>query len=379
MKRRSRGRILIDARLLAYRRGGIARYIGGLTEWLPRVAPDLSFARVVNRPTDLSVLPDIRVRTPPHFLFERVTLGTELAFRSPALIHSTDFIAPAAPGVRRIVTVHDLAFLQYPAFLSKEARRYYGQIERSLRVADRVIAVSAHTARQLAEFTKVANDRIVIIHNGIDDRRPSIDCAEASVILRRELGAETSSRILAKRPVILAVGTIEPRKRQQLLLRAIDQPPLNGDESEPLLVLVGQKGWACDAIVVDIERVSSAGRVIWLEDASDDALAALYRVATVLAMPSIDEGFGLPLLEAMAAGLPVVAARRGALPEVAEDAAALLESDDPAAWADVLQRIIMDNARRAALITAGKRRAAEFSWERTARQTADVYREVLHH
>ena len=376
MKHRS-GRVLIDARLLAYRRGGISRYIDGLTEWLPRVAPDLPFARVVNRPIARSKSPDICVRTPPHFRFERVSLGVELSLRSPALLHSTDFIAPILPGVRHVVTVHDLAFLLYPALLSKDALRYYGQIERSLRVADRVIAVSAYTAGQLSEITNVANDKIVIVHNGADERRVSIDRAEASTILRRELGDETTSRILENRPVILAVGTIEPRKRQQLLLQAIERPPLCDAQTAPLLILVGQKGWACDAIVADIERASAAGRVIWLDDASDNTLAALYCLATVLALPSLDEGFGLPLLEAMAADLVVVASRRGALPEVAGDAAVLLDSDDPSAWAEALHGIIVDCTRREALIALGRLRAAEYTWERTARRTADVYREVL--
>ncbi|HEX7102343.1 MAG TPA: glycosyltransferase family 1 protein [Nitrolancea sp.] len=376
---RQPGQILIDARLLAYRRGGIARYVAGLTEWLPRVAPDLALRRIINRNTEPSAMDDCRVRTPPHFRFERVTLGAECAMRRPALLHSPDFIAPLAVGSRRIVTVHDLAFIRYPELLTDDARRYYGQIERSVAVADRVIAVSDYTARQLCDFTRVDPSKIVTIPNGIDHCAMEISHDEAITQVRDELDEDRAAVVLAERPVILVVGTIEPRKRQQLVLRALAHLPHSCGRFFPLVVLVGQRGWACEPIVTEIERSGADGQAVWIENGSDRLLSALYHRATLLAMPSLDEGFGLPLVEAMGAGLPVVAARRGALPEVTGGAAILVDDDNSEAWAEAIRSVIENEPLRQELRRAGRVRAAQFSWERTALETAELYREVLRH
>jgi glycosyltransferase involved in cell wall biosynthesis len=195
--------------------------------------------------------------------------------------------------------------------------------------------------------------------------------------VRDELDTDRAALVLSERPLILVVGTIEPRKRQQLVLRAIEQSPRSSAHIAPLVVLVGQRGWACEPIVAEIERSVGAGRAVWLENASDRLLPALYHRATLLAIPSLDEGFGLPLLEAMAAGLPVIAASRGALPEVAGGAATLVNDDSPEAWAEAIRSVIDNESLRQELQRAGRIRAAQFSWERTATETAALYREVL--
>lgn len=374
---RLRGHILIDARLLAYRRGGIARYIEGLVEWLPRVAPDLAFQRIINRDTERVAMDDCRMRTPPHFRFERAMLGAEVSLRRAVLLHSPDFIAPIVIGSRRVVTVHDLAFLHHPELLTDDARRYYSQIERSVAAADRVIAVSEYTARQLRELTHVDPGKIVTIPNGIDHSVLDLGPEQAIERLRSELDKDQAKRVLSERPVILVVGTIEPRKRPQLVLRALEHSRLSDGSNAPLVVLVGQRGWACESIVTEIDRAVAAERAIWLENASDWLLSALYQHATLLAMPSLDEGFGLPVLEAMSAGLPVIASRRGALPEVAGNAALLVDDDGPEEWAQAIRSLIDDKARRLELRSAGHLRAAQFSWERAATETAALYREVL--
>ena len=126
-----------------------------------------------------------------------------------------------------------------------------------------------------------------------------------------------------------------------------------------------------------LNAASGSDDVIWLNDVNDDQLAALYRAATVVAVPSLDEGFGLPVLEAMAAGAPVVAANRGALPEVAGDAALLVDSDEPEDWATTIGLLVEDRERRDQMTMVGIERAKKFTWEQTARMTADIYREAL--
>lgn len=369
--------ILIDARLIAYRTGGISRYVQQLCEWLPKVAPDLPIMSYVNRPTDNLTGDKIRVFTPPHFRFERYALGAELAFRSPRLVHSPDFIAPMLVRSRRIITVHDLSFLSYPEHLSDDSLRYYRQIDRSLNVADRVIAVSEYTADQLRQQTNVNPSKVVTVLNGADHEHPPPNGARAREIVRQNLDQWIIELILSGRPIILSVGTVEPRKRQQLLLRAMQYLEDRAFDVKPLLLIVGRPGWSCDEIISDIARAAETRSVIWLDSVDDELLGALYRLAAVLAIPSIDEGFGLPVLEAMRAELPVVAANRGALSEIAGDAAVLVDDDEPEPWGEVLAAVISDENRRNDLIRKGLDHAQSFTWKQTACQTAEIYREVL--
>ncbi|HET7037566.1 MAG TPA: glycosyltransferase family 1 protein [Thermomicrobiaceae bacterium] len=366
-----RPRVLIDGRLLAYRHGGIQRYAAALGEWLPRVAPEFDCRLITNRPTEAG-LPLARVRTPPHFRFERWTLGVELAVRRPVLVHSTDFIAPVLPAAARVVTVHDLAFLEHPEILDTPSRRYYGQLGASLRAADRVITVSSYTATRLDHWFDLPPARVAVIPNGIDPERFTLLDPPQAVVLD-ELGADIAAFIGAERPLILAVGTVEPRKGYDLLLDSLEQS-VSRDMS---CVVAGQPGWHARGLEHRLAAAEATGRVRWLRQVSDRALAALYASATLLALPSLDEGFGLPALEAMACGLPVVAAAAGALPELLGGAGVLVEERSPAAWAEALAGLALDAPRRAELARLGRERARHLNWRRTAEQTAAVYREVL--
>lgn len=375
--KKKRADVIIDARLVSYRRGGISRYVEELCRWLPRVAPDLEMGAFATRSTPDLPSGTIRVHTPPHFRFERVTLGVELTARLPRVVHSPDFIAPSTVGVKRVITVHDLWFMAHPEHLSRNALRYYRQIERSIAVADRIIAVSHYTAAQLTENTRVDPKKIVAIWNGTGSRDDVPTMEQASITMRRLLTGDAAESILAGRPIILSVGTVEPRKRQDVLVRAMEQFNQQHAAIEPLLVIAGQPGWLESDMEKAIRQASLTGAALWLKSVDDVLLGALYRLATVLAMPSHDEGFGLPVLEAMNAGLPVIAAKRGALPEVAGDAACLVDDADPEAWAAALAAVISDRDRRRQMSEQGIVRAQQFSWERTALQTADVYREVM--
>ncbi len=367
--------ILIDARLLAYRRGGISRYVDQITRWMPIVAPDLSIAQFENRDSGLDKFASERVMTPPHNRYERLALGAELSLRRPRLVHSPDFIAPITPFARRIISVHDLHFLEHPEHLDKGSRRYYSLIYRSLAAADAVIAVSRHTARQLFDRTRVEPSKVVTILNGVDLTRPLPTIEDARVLLRRRLPGDVFARLLSDRPMVLSVGTIEPRKRQWLLLDAMHH--LRESALRPLLLLAGQPGWECDDITTRIHDESRHDDVVWLDAVDDELLDALYAAAAIVAIPSMDEGFGLTMLEGMRAGAPVIASNRGALPEVASGAALLVDSDDAEQWSTEIAKLLSDEDRLVALRESGTRRAQELSWERTARLTADIYREVL--
>jgi glycosyltransferase involved in cell wall biosynthesis len=369
--------VVIDGRILAYRRGGIPRYITGISRHLPTVAPDLPARLVINRPVDGLELPATRVRTPPHHRFEVYALGLELTLMRPSLIHSPDFISPICPGIPRIVTVHDLAFLNGHSLLAPDSSRYYRQIFRAIRRADRIITVSRATAQQVIRHLGVPERRIRVIHNGVEDRFFAPVSEPTLEIVRREFDEAFHRQVSAGRPVVLAVGTVEPRKRHRLLIQAIRYIAKDHPSLQPLLVIVGQAGWQCEPIIAEITSAAGAGDVCWLPEVSDAGLQALYQIATLLALPSLDEGFGLPAAEAMAAGLPVIAAARGALPEVIGDAGVLVEEETAPAWAEAIEVLIEDTGLRAGLAARGRARASAFRWERAAAETANVYREVL--
>jgi glycosyltransferase involved in cell wall biosynthesis len=171
-----------------------------------------------------------------------------------------------------------------------------------------------------------------------------------------------------RKPYLLAVGTIEPRKQYPLLLDA-----LRIARDAPDLIIVGQRGWNSQ----DIERrLQTEARVDWRRSVDDASLRLLYREATAVVVPSRAEGFGLAALEAMAAGTPVVSSGGGALLEVTGDAAFTVPAAAPEAWADALDRIATDSELWQRLSLLGRERAATFTWERAARETADVYRRV---
>ncbi len=368
--------VLLDSRLLAYRRGGISRYVEALLHWLPRVAPDLDIRPFINRHTELETTP-VRVHTPPHKRFERTLLGLELSTRCPRLLHSPDFITPRVVGARRVVTVHDLNFVNHPEQLTPDSLRYYRQLESSLHSADRIIAVSSYTSGQLENVLHIDPSRIDVIPNGVELSERERSQNDGAVKSITAVGDMCARDIALDRPIVLMVGTIEPRKRHVLLLRALDVMRRESSLNDVMLVIAGQRGWMCDEIVCEIETASIGGDVIWLDDLRDDQLTSLYRAATVVAVPSLDEGFGLPVLEAMAAGAPVVAANRGALPEVAGDAAVLIDSDEPEDWATAIGSLVIDRQRRDELARVGIQRARQFTWEQTARSTASLYRELL--
>jgi len=240
-----------------------------------------------------------------------------------------------------VVTVHDLAVLRYPE-LFPAWTRLYGQtwLRPTLRAAARVIAVSEFTKREVVALSGVPAERVRVVPNATDE----------AVFTAEGPSADGS--------YVLALGTLEPRKNLARLAQATDRLGLE-------LRLVGATGWG---------RVSPGGDgVRWLGRLPDDEVAALYRGALCFAYPSLYEGFGIPVLEAMRCGAPVVTSAGSAMEEVAGGAAELVDPLDPEAIAAGIRRAI---DRRAELRTAGLERSKLFSWDAAARATADVYREV---
>jgi glycosyltransferase involved in cell wall biosynthesis len=258
------------------------------------------------------------------------------------LLHCPTFRGPLRPpACPLVVTVHDLAVLRHPETFNQWTRQYSRLcVSRVVRAARLVIAVSEHTKREVVDLLSAPEEKVRVVPNGV------------SRIFSPDGPAETGD-------YVLAVGTLEPRKN---LGRLVEATRRLGVE----LRVVGDAGWG------DVEPggdgVRRVGRV------PDEALARLYRGSRCLAYPSLEEGFGLPIVEAMASGTPVVTSRGGATEEVAGGAAVLV---DPLDVASIATGIEDASARRDELVRAGLERARAFDWAETARRTAEVYREAV--
>ena len=345
--------VALDLRLAGYRSGGIARYA---EELFLALRPINGLAvRAVRSPRDPTPDPRAwRVRTPPHHRLERYALGAELLTRRPRpqLFHATDFIAPRTFGTPVVATVHDLTFLTNPELLDPVGLEYYRQIFTSKRWTAAWITPSQWTADSLVELVGVDPCAVTVIPHGL----PRLDAATPSLPLAERGG------------YLLAVSTIEPRKRYDLLLDALEQLP-----KPPRTIIVGQPGWRSAETQA---RLRSTSYVEWRSQVSDDELAQLYISAWAVAVQSLAEGFGFSALEAMAHGTPVISSGHGALPEVTGTAALTPLSDDANGWGAAISRLRTDAALWEHLSAVGRRRALTFTWTQAARATAEVYRSV---
>jgi glycosyltransferase involved in cell wall biosynthesis len=251
-----------------------------------------------------------------------------------------------------VVTIHDLSFERHPELMSRRDRFVFRtMVPRSVRRAARVLAVSESTKRDLIEHYRVSEQRIVVTPNGVDSLfRPEGD--------RRD-GA----------PYALFVGTLQPRKDPIAALEAL---ALVGGDLR--LILVGPDKGSGDEARRITSKLGLNGRVEFAGHVEQQELAELYRGAACLVFPSRYEGFGLPVVEAMASGTPVVATAAGSIPEIAGDAAVLVEPGDSVALAGGIERALADRER---LVRAGLERARLYSWAETARRTLAVYRQLL--
>lgn len=302
----------------------------------------------------------------------RLPLPVEVLAGPADLYHATDFLLPPMFARRTVLTVHDLTFERDPGSAAPTLLRFLQRVvPASARRASHVVADSHATARDLTELYGVAPERITVIHSGVDARfRPYADPGEAaaeSAALRAKYG-------IGSAPFVLTVGTLQRRKNHLGLVRAFARLAAH---TELDLVISGGKGWLYDEVLAEVRARGLERRVRFTGFTAEQDLPALYRAARAFAFPSFYEGFGLPLLEAMASGVPVVSSNASSLPEVAGDAALLVDPRDDDALAAALQRAIDDEVWRASAIERGTARAREFTWERAGRQLLEVYESVL--
>ncbi|MCA9322386.1 MAG: glycosyltransferase family 4 protein [Planctomycetes bacterium] len=367
-------RIGIDYRPALISRSGIGRYVANLVRCLPEVDDEVRLAlfsvfweKHEERIAHAKLPESERVRLVASrfpgrildFLGKFTPLSVETWADELDVFHYTDYVHLPVKTQPIVFTLHDLSFLRSNDYHPPGDNKQLAAVTHSLvQRAAVVLAVSETTRQDAIELLHLPEERVMVTPLGVDE-----------VFLEVPQVAPQSV------PTIVSVGTLEPRKNHPRLLRAFKSLIEKGLEAR--LVLAGRKGWMCDETLALLKDETLANHVVWLGEVSDFALQALVRGATVLAYPSLWEGFGLPVLEGMAAGVCVLTSDRGSMKEIAGDAAEFVDPESEESIAQGLDRLLSDEAHRQALIKRGRARAAIYTWRACAAATAAAYRRAV--
>jgi glycosyltransferase involved in cell wall biosynthesis len=373
--------IAINAHLLAhtrsFRRAGVSNYVEALLTHLGLVDQRNRYTVYTTRGLDGAAL-----RLPPNFAirpsrlptinpriripWEQLLAPILLRLTRADVFHGVLNIAPLACPVPSVITIHDLAFLSFPQTFRRVNRSYLTWATRtSARRAARILAVSQFTKQEIVRLLGIPPERIVVTYDACDARFAPPD--------PRELAAFRTRKGLPER-FILFVSTLEPRKNVTTLLEAYAR--IAGSTDAPLLI-GGAKGWLYEPIFARLEALGLGDRVRFVGFIDAAELPLWYAAATVFTLPSLYEGFGMPLLEAMACGTPVVTTTSSSLPEVVGDAGLLVPPTGADELAAALLRLLDDAGLRDELRERGLRQARRFSWRETAERTLQAYQDAL--
>jgi glycosyltransferase involved in cell wall biosynthesis len=375
-------RIGVDARLIALRRG-MGNYIYHLLSEFARLDVQHSFVLYVDSTEAIDVIPPsarfcIRMISRTSYpVWEQVQMPRQLASDSVDLIHSPANTAPVyvPKGVMPVLTVHDIMYL-LPATTIPNSSSVYQRLGRAYRSwivphvarrAEAIITVSQHSRRDIIQRLRLAPERVKVIYEA-----PGKVYAQPAAINHDE---NVRMRYKVDHPYVFSLGALDPRKNTMRVIEAFAR--FITLTSQPyILVISGLNHTGMHAFGRAAATAGVSQYVRLLGFVSEPDLAALYRGASMLAYPSLYEGFGLPVLEAMACGVPVISSNVSSIPEVAGDAALLIDPYDIAALTQAMSQLATDFSLRDMLIARGQRRAAQFSWTRAALETIDIYEKV---
>lgn len=367
--------IAIDYTAAARQRAGIGRYTRSLVNALARQDESNQFALYVPRDAlyleDARALPkNYRIARAP--LSERYMVAMWQRARVPVPIdfftggadvfYSPDFVLPPTRAPRKILTIHDLSFKRHPETAVPNLKWYLeAAVPRAIARADLILADSDATRRDLQEFFNTPPARIQTLYSGYESFFQRVTAAN-------ELQRVRAAYALHK-PFLLCVGTIEPRKNLARLIEAFSKLKRRRDLE---LVIAGGRGWMYDEIYEAPQKFGVSAQVRFIGFTPDADLPALYSLAELFVYPSLYEGFGLPVLEALACGAAVVTANNSSLPEVTGDAALLVEARDVDALVWAIQRLLDDHTWREILQNKALAQAKKFSWDKSAAELKRV-------
>jgi glycosyltransferase involved in cell wall biosynthesis len=357
--------------------GGIGRYVRELVAALQREPGDFNYSLFVAG-SDGRDLP-FHAESPfawhpnpiPARWWARIWHRAHIWFPVEGLVgrvrlyHATDFVLPPTlPETSTLLTVHDLSFVRVPDAASPRLRRYLDSVvPRSIARADHILADSAATKADIIDVYGTSADKITVLYSGVDSHFQRVTDETVCQAVRARYALPSS-------PFILSVGTVQPRKNYARLVAALAQVRTRHDID---LVIVGGRGWLEDAIYQAVRDHDLSDHVHFAGYVDDADLRAVYSMAQATVIPSLYEGFGIPVLESMACGTPVITSDISSLPEVAGDAALLIDPHNTEAIADAIRRLLEDTVLVDTLTQRGLMRAHDFTWDRAAHQLRQMY------
>lgn len=361
--------------------GGIGRYVRDLVAALSRIDQQTTYRLFVAgaKPSALPPSPAPNFHWRPTAISPRwlarlwhrahLPVPIETFTGNVHLYHATDFVLPPVrKKTLTLLTVHDLSFVRVPEAASPNLKAYLDRVvPQSVKRADHVLADSAATKRDLVELYKLPEEKITVLLSGVDARfKPAEEARQSAVREKYAIGT---------RPFIFSVGTVQPRKNYSRLIQALAR--LRTEHYDLQLVIAGGRGWLEDPIYETIRETRMEEHVRFIGFADEADLNALYSASACFAFPSLYEGFGLPVLEAMACGTPVVTSNVSSLPEVAGEAAVTVDPYDVEAIAGAIKRFVDDTAFYNRAVDEGFQHAQQFTWENSAKHLYAVYTRML--
>ncbi|MFN8454310.1 MAG: glycosyltransferase family 1 protein [Anaerolineae bacterium] len=360
----------------SYRGAGISWYITHLLKHVAQVGPDFCYTAFLSDPAFQAPGLTLRRNRWPtqrplvRILWEQLLQPLALRQAKIDLLHALAFVAPLATPCPFVVTVYDLTFLRYPEAFRPFNRWYLRYFTgRSVKRAKAVIAISESTRQDVITLLGAPPERVHTIYCGVDDNFRPLPAAEVA--------AFRAAKGLPEQ-FVLFLGTLEPRKNVAGLIQAYAQWRAH-EAVAPPLVIGGGKGWYYRDIFSLVESLNLTSAVRFTDYIPQIELALWYNAASLFVYPSYFEGFGLPVLEAMACGRPVITSTVSSLPEVAgtDGAAVLVDPGDTAGLAAAMRRVMADAELRRDMSTRSLARAAGFRWEKTAKETVEIYRKIM--
>ncbi|NDJ54226.1 MAG: glycosyltransferase family 4 protein [Chloroflexi bacterium] len=374
----SNHRIVVDVSAAINGRAGLGRYAASLAAALAEQHPG-QVALFGNRSEDARPVPafkDVPLRTVAMsykpwrlavYLGQLSSMNFARVVGPSDLYHATEHLLVPVRGIPSVLTVHDLIFKRFPAYHKRLNYWYLNQaMPLFVRRAQHIIAVSEATKADLIQYYNTPEDKISVVYEAAHSRFSPQDQAEVARV-----------RAIYQLPerYLLAVGTIEPRKNYARVIEVLAR--LRVDDPELKLVIVGVEGWLTESFQQALDAFKQRDAVVLPGFVLDDDLPAVYSGADALVMASLAEGFGLPILEAMACGVPVACSSTTALGEIAGSAAAVFDPEDVDEMTDVIQRVLSIDDLRDSLRRWGLERASQFSWQKAAQQTWAIYQQVI--
>lgn len=358
---------------------GVGHYTFELAQHLARAAPDDELQVVSHIPFQPQAIENV---APPaenlKFISQPVntltkhwwTFGLPLYLRRHSfdLFHGTNYDVPVWGGVPAVLTIHDLSLFLYPeTHEQRRVRRARRRLPIMARLATAIIVPTQSVKNETCEHLPVNPEKVFVVHEAPRRCFRPLEPAQAKET-RKRLGVEDS--------FILYVGTIEPRKNLPTLVRAFEEIYRN-THLRPQLVIAGNKGWLTEELFANVEQSGVRDRILMTGYLGDDDLRALYSTCAVMSYPALYEGAGLPPLEAMACGASVVTTSTAAIAEMVGNGARLVAPKDQLALAANIVELLTDAGARESLAALGQKRAAEFTWERTAGATHEIYLDAI--